>query len=180
MYHPATSSGALGVGLQYHCMGGYCVRPKDGINDWWLGRPNVDQNFQAVFDPFSLCVDWHFEYYDNKTRPHRSHVAINFQSLQGVRTLPWPTIPPNPSPSPNMSPLVHIWDVLEQQVRNRPSVAKIAIAVDTKEIIRRKLLTGPEGIMHQYSRDNPLLKYSLSLVSSYLKFRVPLNIVPGT
>ncbi|GFV14079.1 transposable element Tcb2 transposase [Trichonephila clavipes] len=57
----------------------------------------------------------------DNARPHTARVAQNF--LRHFQTLPWPTR------SPDLSPVVHVWDQLKRQMPSCHSVHDLELAV---------------------------------------------------
>ena len=49
----------------------------------------------------------------DKARPHVARVCTDFLQTQNINVLPWPAV------SADMSPIEHLWDMLDRQVRQR-------------------------------------------------------------
>ena len=49
----------------------------------------------------------------DNARPHVAHANMNFLRQQNVNVLPWPAM------SPDLSPIEHMWDFLDRQIRKR-------------------------------------------------------------
>ena len=61
-------------------------------------------------------------YMDDNARPHRSRAVTAYRQSEAVTSVPWPAM------SPNLNPIVHIWDMLGHRIHARePPVQNISV-----------------------------------------------------
>ncbi|GFX58188.1 transposable element Tcb2 transposase [Trichonephila clavipes] len=80
----------------------------------------VDDILRPHVGPFLNGIPGAIFQQDN-ARPHTARVAQDF--LRHFQALPWPT------PSPDLSPLMHVWDQLKRQISSCQSVHDLELAV---------------------------------------------------
>ncbi|GFV59693.1 DDE_3 domain-containing protein [Trichonephila clavipes] len=92
----------------------------------------------------------------DNARPHTERVAQDFQ--RHVQTLPWPTR------SPDLSPVVHVWDQLKRQMPSCHSVHDLELAAQDlwahlpQDFITNQRNAGPcGGIYCRWKWSNALL-----------------------
>ena len=92
------------------------------------GNLTGDQYIRDVLQP---VVVPHFDnhplatrpvYMDDNARPHRSRAVTAYRQSEAVTSVPWPAM------SPNLNPIVHIWDMLGRRIHARePPVQNISV-----------------------------------------------------
>ena len=55
----------------------------------------------------------------NNTRPHTAYASANFLAQNNVNVLSWPAL------SPDMNPIVHIWDELGRRARTNHQINNV-------------------------------------------------------
>ena len=73
----------------------------------------IDQVLRPVALPF-LQRHRRILLQQDNARPHTARVTQQFLAINNVNVLPWP------ARSPDMSPIEHLWDALDRQIRDRP------------------------------------------------------------
>ena len=71
-----------------------------------------DEILQPVAVPFIRHHQLHLLQQDN-ARPHAARLTMDFLQGEGINVLPWPAF------SPDINPIEHLWDYLDQRVRRR-------------------------------------------------------------
>ncbi|GFU42167.1 transposable element Tc1 transposase [Trichonephila clavipes] len=84
------------------------------------GQRYVDDILRPHVGPFLNSLPGAI-FQDDNSRPHTARVAQDF--LRHFQTLPWPTR------SPDLSPVVHVWDQLKRQMPSCHSVHDLQLAV---------------------------------------------------
>ena len=80
--------------------------------------------------------------HDN-ARPHVARIYRQFLNRNNVNVLPWPTM------SPDMNPIVHIWDYLGRKVRARGNVHNLK---DLENSLIPEWNTIPNVVIRRYVR----------------------------
>ena len=70
-----------------------------------------DTILQPVVVPFIRCHNVTFQ--QDNARPHVARICDEYLQANNVDVLPWPAF------SPDLSPVEHLWDVLDRGVRRR-------------------------------------------------------------
>ncbi len=70
-----------------------------------------DEIFRRHVRPFIRANGGIFQH-DN-ARPHVAHVCMEYLHRRHIDVLPWPAL------SPDMSPIEHLWDMLDRRIRQR-------------------------------------------------------------
>ena len=73
----------------------------------------VDEILRTQVIPYIGAMGNGAIFQDDNARPHRGRIALNFLEQNGVETLEWPAL------SPDMSPIEHLWDVMEREIRKQ-------------------------------------------------------------
>ena len=85
------------------------------------GNLTGDQYIRDVLQP---VVVPHFDnhplatmpvYMDDNARPHRSRAVTAYLKSEAMTSVPWPAM------SPDLNPIVHIWDMLGHRIQTRES-----------------------------------------------------------
>uniref|UniRef100_A0AAZ3QDS3 Tc1-like transposase DDE domain-containing protein n=1 Tax=Oncorhynchus tshawytscha TaxID=74940 RepID=A0AAZ3QDS3_ONCTS len=63
-----------------------------------------------------LIRSHHLIFQHDNARPRDARICTQFLEAENVPVLPWPAY------SPDMSPIEHVWDVLDRRVRQRVPV----------------------------------------------------------
>ncbi len=93
----------LAVGLWY---GHAYVMDIDGILN---AQRNRDEILRPIVVPF--IHDHHLMLQHDNAQPHVARICTQFQEAENIPVLAWPAY------SPDMSPIGHVWDVLDQRIR---------------------------------------------------------------
>ena len=79
------------------------------------GNLNAERYRDKILRPIavpSICCHYLMFQHDN-ARPHVARICTQFREVENIPILPWPAY------SPDMSPIEHVWDALDQSVRQR-------------------------------------------------------------
>ena len=63
--------------------------------------------------PFARRHGREFVFQNDNARVHGARVVTNYLQRRNIRTLPWPAM------SPDLSPIIHVWNILRKRVRRR-------------------------------------------------------------
>lgn len=74
-------------------------------------RRYVDEVLRPVVVPYTRQYDLTLQ--QDNARPHAARYTQAFLTQEGVDVMPWPPY------SPDLSPIEHLWDLLDRQVRSR-------------------------------------------------------------
>ncbi|CAF1479687.1 unnamed protein product [Didymodactylos carnosus] len=97
----------------------------DRIMDRFHYREILEKNLIPSIRQLSLGTNFTFMH-DNDPK-HTSALVRNWLRNNGVRVLQWP------SSSPDLNPIEHLWDVLEDRVKKRQSKNKAELALHLAE-----------------------------------------------
>jgi transposase len=65
--------------------------------------------------PFIQAQANNVTFQQDNARPHVARVVRDYLTQQNVDLLPWPAV------SPDLSPIEHVWDEMEQRLRHLPN-----------------------------------------------------------
>ena len=94
--------------------GGISVRSRTELivlNGTLTGQRYIDEALHPIVLPFSQRH--HVTLQDDNARPHRARIIQQFLQQNKVDHLDWP------ARFPDLTPMVHFWDILGQRVRQR-------------------------------------------------------------
>ena len=74
----------------------------------------MDNILRPVVLPFLQQQPRGVIYQHDNARAHTARIVTNFLAANNVNVLPWP------ARSPDMSPIEHLWDLMDHRVRQRP------------------------------------------------------------
>lgn len=81
------------------------------VNGNLTGARYLDEILRPVVLPFVRRHNVTFQ--QDNARPHTARICTAFITQENIPTLPWPAF------SPDLSPIEHLWDVLDRRIRNR-------------------------------------------------------------
>ncbi len=73
-----------------------------------------DEMLSAIVQPFIARHRNRHTFQQDNTRCHVARICNQFLAQNNINVLPWPAL------SPDLSPIEHLWDVLDKRVRRRP------------------------------------------------------------
>jgi hypothetical protein len=68
---------------------------------------------EAHVVPYAPFIGENVLFMDDNAHPHMAKIVVRYLEQVGIRLLPWP------ANSPDLNPIVHVWDFLGKRVRRR-------------------------------------------------------------
>uniref|UniRef100_A0AAZ3RHJ3 Tc1-like transposase DDE domain-containing protein n=1 Tax=Oncorhynchus tshawytscha TaxID=74940 RepID=A0AAZ3RHJ3_ONCTS len=90
----------------------------------------MTRSWRPVLVPFTH--HHHLMFQHDNARPHGARICTQFLEAENVLVLPWPAY------SPDISPIEHVWDVLDRCVRQHvpvpANIQKLSLAIEWDHI----------------------------------------------
>ena len=87
----------------------------------------VDEILIPHVIPYLGAIGNNAIFQDDNARPHRGRIATDFLLANSVNSFEWP------AKSPDLSPIEHLWDILERRVR--PQINENTTLRDLKDLL---------------------------------------------
>lgn len=86
----------------------------DALHDILNAQRYRDEILRPIVVPY--IHEHHLMFQQDNARPHVARICTQFLEAENVPVLAWPAY------SPDMSPIEHVWDVLDRRIRQRVPV----------------------------------------------------------
>ena len=73
-----------------------------------------DEVLDPIVRPYAGAIGDDFILMDDNARPHRARVVTDYLETETIERMDWPSL------SPDLNPIEHAWDKLQQAVSARP------------------------------------------------------------